>query len=74
MQNYKITVEYDGTEFFGWQTQKYRRTVQDDIEKALLKIFKKLLTLKLMKFKFCHRLFFTLSPLDNGYKSVFCQN
>jgi tRNA pseudouridine38-40 synthase len=39
---FKLTIEYDGTLFKGWQTQKsYERTVQVDIEQALKKILKK---------------------------------
>jgi len=42
MQNIKLTIEYDGTHFNGWQVQGTgRRTVQGQIEKALLAIFKK---------------------------------
>lgn len=41
MRNIKITVEYDGTDFQGWQIQDPKdRTVQGEIESALLKIFK----------------------------------
>jgi len=35
MVPYKITIEYDGSEFFGFQRQNNFRTVQDEIEKAL---------------------------------------
>ncbi|MBN1870519.1 MAG: tRNA pseudouridine(38-40) synthase TruA [Candidatus Omnitrophica bacterium] len=53
MRNIKLTIEYDGTNFNGWQTQQARnltnrqpsqkgqRTVQGEMEKALKKIFKK---------------------------------
>jgi tRNA pseudouridine38-40 synthase len=41
MRNIKLTIEYDGTCFKGWQIQKKnQRTVQGEIEKALKKIFK----------------------------------
>jgi tRNA pseudouridine38-40 synthase len=34
--NYKLTIEYDGTNFFGWQRQKNsHNTIQEYIEKAL---------------------------------------
>jgi tRNA pseudouridine38-40 synthase len=35
MQNFKLTIEYDGTGFHGWQRQKRDRTVQGEIEAAL---------------------------------------
>ena len=38
MRNLKLTVRYDGTDFFGWQTQPGRRTVQETIEKAIAEI------------------------------------
>ena len=40
MRNLKLTIEYDGTNFSGWQLQKDRRTVQEEIENALEKILK----------------------------------
>ena len=41
MRNFKLTIEYDGANFKGWQVQKQvERTVQSDIQKALFKIFK----------------------------------
>jgi tRNA pseudouridine38-40 synthase len=35
MRNIKLTLSYDGTEFFGWQTQPGCRTVQETLEKAI---------------------------------------
>ena len=35
MQNYKMTIEYDGTAYHGWQRQKDDLTIQGEIEKAL---------------------------------------
>ena len=40
MFNYLIKIEYDGTEFVGWQFQKNGISVQEKIEKTLKKIFK----------------------------------
>ncbi|MBT6714700.1 MAG: tRNA pseudouridine(38-40) synthase TruA, partial [Candidatus Marinimicrobia bacterium] len=34
-KNYKLNIQYDGTDFYGWQVQAVDRTVQGDIEKAL---------------------------------------
>ena len=39
-RNFKITIAYDGTDLKGWQFQPNVRTVQGDIEKELLKLFK----------------------------------
>jgi tRNA pseudouridine38-40 synthase len=33
--NFKITIEYDGSGFHGWQRQKGHRTIQEEIEIAL---------------------------------------
>ena len=37
--NYQILIEYDGTNFIGWQAQKRGRSIQGKIEKALKKYF-----------------------------------
>ncbi len=34
-KNFKLTIEYDGTAFSGWQIQKNSRTIQGEIEKAI---------------------------------------
>ena len=38
MFNYQIIIEYDGTNFLGWQKQKKGRTIQAHIEKTLKKV------------------------------------
>jgi len=35
MKNFKLTIEYDGTDFNGWQVQASGRTVQGTIEQAI---------------------------------------
>ena len=34
-KNFKLTIEYDGTLYHGWQRQKNDKTIQGEIEKAL---------------------------------------
>jgi tRNA pseudouridine38-40 synthase len=33
--NYKLLIQYDGTDFHGWQVQKNKRTVQGELQKVL---------------------------------------
>ncbi len=40
MHNYLIKIEYDGSNYVGWQFQKNGKSIQEKIEKALKKIFK----------------------------------
>ena len=40
MYNYLLKIEYDGTNFVGWQSQKNGTSVQEKIEKTLKKILK----------------------------------
>jgi len=34
----KLTLEYDGTDFVGWQTQPNGRTIQETLEKAIAEL------------------------------------
>ena len=38
LRNFKLTIEYDGSSYKGWQKQKNERTIQGEIEKALTTI------------------------------------
>ncbi|MBF0120949.1 MAG: tRNA pseudouridine(38-40) synthase TruA [Desulfobacterales bacterium] len=38
IKNFKIIVEYDGTQYAGWQRQKESLTIQGEIEKAISKM------------------------------------
>lgn len=38
MVRYQVTLSYDGTDFAGYQRQAKRRTVQGEVEKALIKL------------------------------------
>ena len=38
MRNIKLTIEYDGKEFGGWQKQNNKLNIQGTIEKALEEI------------------------------------
>ncbi len=40
MRNIKLIIEYDGTNFSGWQIQKDKRTIEEELETALAKILK----------------------------------
>src|SRR5688572_29864207 len=35
VMKYRLTIQYDGTEFGGWQVQENRRTVQGELARAL---------------------------------------
>lgn len=41
MTNIKMTIQYDGTNYFGWQRQKRGQTIQATIEECLRKIFQR---------------------------------
>jgi len=38
IRNIKLTIEYDGTNYYGWQSQKNLKTIQETIQNALKKI------------------------------------
>jgi tRNA pseudouridine38-40 synthase len=38
VQNYKIVLSYDGTDYHGWQRQQRKRTIQGELEEAVSKI------------------------------------
>jgi tRNA pseudouridine38-40 synthase len=38
MGNFKIVIEYDGSNFYGWQKLNDKRTIQNEIEKILKKV------------------------------------
>ena len=35
MKNFKLTIEYDGKDFNGWQKQRDRLNIQGEIERAI---------------------------------------
>ncbi len=57
MLKYKITIEYEGTKYHGWQRQKNLDTIQGEIESALFKLTKK------------HILVYGASRTDSGVHS-----
>ena len=38
MPNYKLEIEYDGTNFVGWQQQENGPSIQSVLQKALVKL------------------------------------
>ena len=38
MHNYKIVIEYDGTNFVGWQQQENGQSIQNALQEALFKL------------------------------------
>ena len=44
MQRYKLTLEYDGTPFVGWQFQKNGQSVQEVLKKAIFNFSKENVT------------------------------
>ncbi|MGB5157469.1 tRNA pseudouridine synthase A [Desulfobacterium sp. N47] len=45
IKNFKLTIEYDGTAFNGWQRQLNGRTIQGEIEKAIFAMTKQKIAL-----------------------------
>lgn len=45
MRNTKLTVEYDGTDYCGWQTQENGPTIQETLEKAIAEVVGSAVTL-----------------------------
>ena len=45
MHNYKITIEYDGTDFVGWQRQENGLSIQQLIEDSIYKLSNKKTTI-----------------------------
>jgi tRNA pseudouridine38-40 synthase len=41
MRNVKLTIQYDGTNYAGWQSQTNGRAIQDVVEAALAKVLNK---------------------------------
>ena len=37
MQRYKIKIEYEGTQFVGWQFQKNGQSIQEVLQKAIFR-------------------------------------
>jgi tRNA pseudouridine38-40 synthase len=44
LENYRIEISYDGTDYHGWQRQPKKKTVQGSLEKAVSRIAKKEIT------------------------------
>ena len=38
MKNYKLVIQYDGTDYHGWQTQENAVTVQEILSKAISRL------------------------------------
>ncbi len=46
MRNIKLTLEYDGTDFVGWQSQRNGRAVQDEVTKVLCEVLQEGVTIE----------------------------
>ena len=40
MNNYLIIIEYDGTNYVGWQSQKNGKAIQDRVQNSIKKLLK----------------------------------
>jgi tRNA pseudouridine38-40 synthase len=45
MKSYKLVIEYDGTQFVGWQTQQNGRSVQEEITRVLEQVLQESISL-----------------------------
>ncbi len=45
MNNYLLSIQYDGTNYSGWQYQKNSRSIQGEVEKAINRILRKNVTI-----------------------------
>ncbi len=45
MPNYKLTVQYDGTDYYGWQSQPQGNTIQDELTAAIEKVLRQKINL-----------------------------
>ena len=55
MKNIKLTIEYDGKDFNGWQKQPNKLNIQGEIEKALSEITKEEIELIASRKNRCRR-------------------
>ena len=49
MPRFKLTVEYAGTRYSGWQIQKNARTIQGEIDRAMAELRKQEATVQLIQ-------------------------
>ena len=59
MRNIKLTIEYDGKEFNGWQRQPNKLNIQGTIEKAIEEITKEKIELNASRKNRCWSTCFT---------------
>jgi len=46
LENFKLTISYDGTDYHGWQRQPNRVTIQGKLEDVLMRIFREKINLQ----------------------------